>query len=197
MRGCLMDDQCAEAIAEGLSRNATLKVLDLSNNRIGPEPMKRWQEIIGKCSLRELDLSGNPLYDAGATCIFKGLQEGTYISEKMVRQDPSLAPANRRLTPRLKYLSMRNVEMSDVTAPVITELLQGNLRVVKMGIEGNTINYKYLEEIASAVKRNKDRKKEKCLPKYMKELEKVIKSTQASHGLRTADPEKVKQQLYL
>jgi len=73
MCGCQMDDQCAEAIAKGLSRNSTLKVLDLSNNRIGPEPMKRWQEIIGKCSLKSLDLSNNPLYDEGALCIFKGL----------------------------------------------------------------------------------------------------------------------------
>ena len=43
-----MDDQCAEAIAEGLSRNTSLRVIDMSNNRIGPEAMKRWQEIIGK-----------------------------------------------------------------------------------------------------------------------------------------------------
>ena len=70
MKSCQMDDQCAEAIAEGLSRNTTLRVLDLSNNGIGPAPMKRWQEIIGKCSLRTLDISNNPLYDEGARCLF-------------------------------------------------------------------------------------------------------------------------------
>jgi len=38
--------------------------------------MKRWQEVIGKCSLRYLDISSNPLYDEGAICIIKGLLEG-------------------------------------------------------------------------------------------------------------------------
>ena len=41
------------------------------------------------------------------------------------------------------------------------------------------------------------RKREKCVPKYMRELEKVIKNTHQAHGLRSADPSKVKQQLYL
>ena len=159
--------------------------------------MKRWQEIIGKCSLKSLDLSNNPLYDDGAKCIFKGLQEGTYISENMVRKDPSLAPANRRLTPSIKILCMRNVDMSDSTAPLIAEVLQENNRLQKVAIDGNTINYKYLEEIAAATKRNRDRKKEKCVPKYQSELQKVIRSTQASHGVRSADPNKVKQHLYL
>jgi len=115
----------------------------------------------------------------------------------MVRKDPSLAPPNRRLTPSLKYLSMKNVDMSDLTAPIITEVLQENMRIQKIAIDGNTINYKYLEEIAASTKRNRDRKKEKCIPKYQNELQKVIKSTQASHGVRSADPNKVKQQLYL
>jgi Leucine Rich repeat len=64
--GCQMDDQCAEAVAEGLSRNTHLRYLDLSNNRIGKETMKRWQEVIAKSSLRYLDFSNNPLYDEGA-----------------------------------------------------------------------------------------------------------------------------------
>jgi hypothetical protein len=36
MRNCLLDDLGAEALAEGLSRNTTLKYLDISNNRIKP-----------------------------------------------------------------------------------------------------------------------------------------------------------------
>lgn len=114
-----------------------------------------------------------------------------------MRKDPSLAPANRRLTPKMKYLSMKNVDMSDITAPTITELMQSNFRIQRVAVDGNTINYKYLEEIASNTKRNRERKREKCVPKYLRELEKVIKSTQASHGVRSGDPSRVKQQLYM
>jgi hypothetical protein len=92
---------------------------------------------------------------------------------------------------------MKNVDMSDETAPLITEILRDNMRLQKVAIDGNTINYKYLEEIAMGTKRNRDRKKEKQIPKYLTELEKVIRSTQASHGVRSADPKRVKQQLYM
>jgi hypothetical protein len=92
---------------------------------------------------------------------------------------------------------MKNVDMSDETAPLITEILRDNLRLQKVAIDGNTINYKYLQEIAMGTKRNRDRKKEKQIPKYLTELEKVIRSTQASHGVRTGDPKRVKQQLYM
>lgn len=56
---------------------------------------------------------------------------------------------------------MKNVDMSDETAPLITEILRDNMRLQKVAIDGNTINYKYLEEIAMGTKRNRDRKKEK------------------------------------
>ena len=68
-----MDDDCSEAIAEGLSRNTTLRYLDLNGNRIGGDSLKRWREVIASCGLRQLDIANNPLYDEGAQLLIRGL----------------------------------------------------------------------------------------------------------------------------
>jgi Leucine Rich repeat len=73
MRHCLLDCIGSESLADGVARNSTLRHLDISSNRIKQESMARWQEVIGKCSLRYFDISCNYLYDEGAICIIKGL----------------------------------------------------------------------------------------------------------------------------
>ena len=111
-------------------------------------------------------MSNNPLYDEGAQRVFKGLMEGVVISEAMYKKDPSIGPMYSKITPPMKYLSMRNVDMGDASASVIIELLQENKRIEKIIIEGNTINYKHVEEIAAGCLRNRQQKKEKMIPKY-------------------------------
>ncbi len=191
-----MDDECSEAIAEGLSRNSTLRHLDISSNRIGGPSLKRWQEVIGKCNLRYFDISNNPLYDEGAQCLIRGLMEGPLVTEEMVKQQPNLGPVWSRLPPKLKYVYMKNVNMGDETGVLITQLISTNKRLLKLQIDNNTINFKYIEEINAACARNRQQDRDQTIPKYIKELGKLIRSTQNDYGLSTADPQKVKTHLF-
>jgi Ran GTPase-activating protein (RanGAP) involved in mRNA processing and transport len=149
-----MDDECSEAIAEGLSRNTTLRHLDISTNRIGGQSLKRWQEVIGKANLRYFDISNNPLYDEGAQCLIRGLMEGTLVTEEMAKLHPHLGPAWSRLTPKLKYVHLKNVNMGDETGVLVTQLISTNKRLLKLSIDNNTINFKYIDEINAACARN-------------------------------------------
>jgi Ran GTPase-activating protein (RanGAP) involved in mRNA processing and transport len=92
MRNCLLDDQGAEALADGIARNSTLRHLDISSNRIGAESMKRWEEILGHAPLKYLDISCNNLYDEGAMCVIRGLLAGWTVSQA----EAKLAPPEKR-----------------------------------------------------------------------------------------------------
>ena len=150
-----MDDECSEAIAEGLSRNTTLRSLDISNNRIGGPSLKRWQEVIGKCNLRHFDISNNNLYDEGAQFLIRGLMEGPLVTEEMLRAHPNIGPLWSRLVPKLKYVHMKNVNMGDETGVLITQLISQNKRLLKLAIDNNTMNFRYIEEINAACARNR------------------------------------------
>ena len=116
-------------MADGLARNSTLVNLDLSSNKVSGESMARWEEVVGACSLRRLDLSHNPLGDEGAIRLLRGLLEGR---------------AKARKPPRMRELALRNVDMGDEAGLVLTQLASQNRKVQRVQIEGNAISYKYL-----------------------------------------------------
>ena len=86
--------------------------------------------------------------------------------------------------------------MGDETGVLITQLISTNKRLLKLSIENNTINFKYIDEINAACAKNRQQDRDMTVPKYIKELGKLIRSTQNDYGLQTADPQKVKTQLY-
>lgn len=85
--------------------------------------MKRWQEIIGKSSLRHLDISNNPLHDQGVSLLIQGLLEGPVISEADAKRDPSRGPAWSRRPPKLRTLILKSVCMADETGVYLTQLI--------------------------------------------------------------------------
>lgn len=130
--------------------------------------MKRWQEVLGKSSLRYLDVSNNALYDEGAICLIKSLLDGPLIStDPLHKKDPSTWV---RKDPKLRTLLMRNVSMGDAAGMVLSQLIAHNRKFKKIAIEGNTINFKYIEEVNAACAKNREAQKKKVVPKFMQEL---------------------------
>lgn len=137
--------------------------------------MARWEEVVGKCSLRHLDVSHNQLGDEGAIKLIKGLLEGPLRTKAEERRNPHKAGLRR--TPRLRHLVMRNVGMGDEAGLVLTQLVSQNRKVQRVQIEGNTINYKYVEEVNEACARNRQLAKQGVVPKCLQELSELIQST--------------------
>jgi hypothetical protein len=73
--------------------------------------------------------------------------------------------------------------MGDETGVLVTQLISTNKRLLKLSIENNTINFKYIDEINAACARNRQQEKNMTVPKYIKELGKLIRSTQNDYGL--------------
>lgn len=197
MRNCNVDDMGSEALAEGVQRNQTLKRLDLSGNRITQGSMKSWQDVIGKSFLRYFDISNNNLHDEGAICLLKGLLEGrSVIKDELMNAKQRSDPANWvKKAPKMKHLLMRNVSMGDEAGVVLSQLISHNRKIRRIAIEGNTINFKYVEEVAAACARNRQIQKRKVVPKFQQELGDLIQSTQP-FGVKVTDPLQVKEVLY-
>jgi hypothetical protein len=81
--------------------------------------------------------------------------EGPMITEAMAKEDPSLGKPWTRIVPKLKYLHLKNVNMSDETGVLVTQLITNNKRIQRLSIELNTINFKYIEEVNQACARNR------------------------------------------
>jgi len=48
-----------------MSKNTTLKLLDLTQNKFNSNAMRKWIDILGKTGLLHLDLSSNNIDDDG------------------------------------------------------------------------------------------------------------------------------------
>jgi hypothetical protein len=73
MRECKLNSDGANAIGEGMQKNIGLKYLDLAYNKLKPDSLDKWANVLGRTSLTHLDLSGNDIDDKGVLCILKGL----------------------------------------------------------------------------------------------------------------------------
>ena len=62
-----------EAIIEGMSKNTTLKHLDLTSNKFNAKGSRKWQDVVGRTALTHLDLSNNNIDEAGALAFVRGL----------------------------------------------------------------------------------------------------------------------------
>ncbi len=57
-------------------------------------------------------------------------------------------------------------------------MMSDNNKIQKVVIEGgNSIRYKYIDEINEACARNRQLKRDKAIPKCLEELGKIVKST--------------------
>jgi hypothetical protein len=69
---------------------------------------------------------------------------------------------------------MKNVDMGDEAGLVLTQLISQNNKIQRVCIEGNILNYKYVEEVNAACLKNRQLFKKRVVPKYLEELGNLI-----------------------
>ena len=151
MKGCNLGSAAMDALGEGLSTNISLKVLDLSNNKITSVSGK-WSEVLSKCGLKSLDLSNNQIGERGVMALVKG------IEKKEIDEDERKC--------KLKILGLRFVGMTDSGARALSQMMNSNYKISKLSMEGNAIYQRFIEEIQVLCQRNKNLEKKTTVPKY-------------------------------
>ena len=163
MSNCSINNYGCEALADGLSRNTSLKQLDIANNKFTANGLKRWSEVINKSGLIHLDMSNNALEDEGTLLLIKGIQY-TSSTEPVV-------------TSNLTSLGLRGVSMRNAGASALCVMMTSNIKIINLKVETNSFNHKYLEELKAACKRNKQILKSETVPRFKDELGHLIEVT--------------------
>ena len=132
LKNCNINNYGCECIGECLSKNTTLRHLDISNNKFFPSSFKKWADVLGKTALRYLDLSFNDLSEEGSMYIVQGL---------------SFGQSEEKRIPKIKFLGLKAVNMNNPAAQALTQLMTSNTKVTKISIDNNTFSHKYLDEL--------------------------------------------------
>lgn len=129
---CAVDDSGAEAIARSLFLAPSVARLFLDRNALGPpacESLAASFRVGTKSRVRVLDLSNNPLGDAGAAALARGLVDGA------TRCDDEFDGAREGLA----ELALRRCDVGDAGARRLAEALRACEGIERVDLEGNRI----------------------------------------------------------
>jgi len=65
LKNSYLSDAGLKALSKGMSKGSHITLLNLSKNKITSEGIKHFSSILANCMVCELDISDNPLGDAG------------------------------------------------------------------------------------------------------------------------------------
>ena len=151
---CRLGKVAAEAIGEGLSKNSTLLKLDISDNAFPADSLQSWVQSNPKSMryLRSLDISQN--HHLGASDILSILRCFRNQTFKL-----------QKVEPRLTELNLKDTNMSEEAAKFLLFHLANNTTLVKICVECNSLPQHYIEEMATACRRNRQIEKQRALPR--------------------------------
>lgn len=146
---CDLRSAVASSIGDGLGKNHTLSTVILMSNSIDDEGATALsQGILKNDGLTVLDLSFNKISDEGGSAIANGLR------------------ANRKL----ERLLLRDNNLHDSTGQVLVEVTRYNRSLVKASLDNNPINLKYIREIKTNLKRNRQALQKNLAPMLKRQL---------------------------
>lgn len=135
--------------AEGLVKNNGLKTLNLSNNLISDKGIEIICQGLSKNKvLKSLDLSSNKIKDKGGLIMASAIQENETLA----------------------YLYMKNNSLKDETAQKFSELSRWKRNLLKLNLDLNPLNFKYLEIIKNNVKANYEHQQKSIIPKLQETI---------------------------
>jgi hypothetical protein len=126
--------------------------LNLSKNRINHKGTDKFGEyVFGPHSkLKHLDISRNDIGDIGCKNIVQGLTLNKNTS--------------------LEFLGLKETNISDDSGQELTHLIKSDKSLLKVDLEGNIINHKFIADIQHFCQLNRELKKKVVVPEYQKEL---------------------------
>ena len=136
-------------VSQAFIRNATIKYLDLSHNKINDKEFEYFQEYpIENLTLEEIDFSNNFISDKSALIFFRNLLHNNNFQK----------------------LNFFDNQLQNESANEILEVLKQNHNIINININCNRIGIKMMKEIKTKILNNKLIEKEKYLPKLKDEL---------------------------
>ena len=136
-------------IAHIFIRNATLKYIDFSHNKISDKEFEYFKDYpLNNLSLEEIDFSNNFISDKSAATFFRNLSYSNNIQR----------------------LNFYDNQLQNESANAILEAVKKNINLFNINIKCNRIGIKMIKEINSYIINNKMIEKSKYLPKLKEEL---------------------------
>ena len=152
MSHCSIDDNGLDGIKEGLIKNLALKSLLLNNNHIKDEGTELISFGLSKNKgLKKLDLSNNKIRDKGGLSLAKAINSNDFLEE----------------------LYLKNNSLKDSTGQAFSEFTRYKHNILKLCLEINPMNFKYLEIIQNNMKSNHEYKQQMLIPKLQKMIDKI------------------------
>jgi Ran GTPase-activating protein (RanGAP) involved in mRNA processing and transport len=149
MANCFIGNEGVFSLAEGLSYNTSLKILDISNNKFDDKGFQYFKEFpIKNTTLESLDISKNLVTDISAKDFVLNLTRN----------------------PTMKNLCFFDNEMKNETGNAFIEVLRFNRNIIKLNLRFNRIQMRIIEEIKRLLKVNKENYKNKYIPNLKREI---------------------------
>ena len=149
---CLISCDGLFGFSEGLFKNNGLKTLILSNNKISDKGAEFLAAGLAKNKvLTTLNLTNNFIRDKGGLALVKALQENSTLNE----------------------LFLKNNCLKDESASKFSEITRWKKNILKLTLNLNPCNLKYIEILKNNIKANNNYQKQKLIPELHKNVVKL------------------------
>ena len=139
-------------IGEGLAKNVGLKHLYLNSNTIKDKGAGLVANGLSKNqNLKHLDLSNNKIKDKGGIDLAKAVS----------------------VNDSLQVLELKNNSLKDESGQLFSEITRYKHNILKLNLETNPLNFKYLETIKKNLKTNQEHQQKLVVPKLLQILERI------------------------
>lgn len=162
LSSCGLKEEGAQKLSEGLTRNLSLKSLNLSNNYLCDAGAKYLSEGLKKNSgLENLDLSSNLIKNSGGQMIIEALFQNS----------------------RINSVNFNNNSLKNEIGHELLALVSRCKHFLKLTLEFNSINLKYVNLIKQCLARNSQKIKDLMSPKIKNDIERLIISENYIDGV--------------
>jgi Leucine Rich repeat len=141
-----------DGISEALGKNNGLKYLYLNNNMIKDKGAEMISNAICKNKvLKVLDLSSNKIKDKGGLCLAKAVSAND----------------------TLEVIQLKNNSLKDDSGSKFSEIAKYKHNLLKIGLELNPMNLKYLDLVKFNLKNNYEIQQRKLVPELQQAISKI------------------------
>ena len=160
---CLIKCEGLVGISEGIGKNSGILSLYINNNFIQDKGAEMIAIGLSKNKkLKHIDLSSNKIRDNGGIFIAKALQINSF----------------------LETVHLKNNLLKDSSAQVLSEITRFKHNLLKLSLDLNPVNLKYISEIKTNTIYNHELQQKKLVPQLQKIIDKISINESAMEELK-------------
>ena len=163
-----------------LSDNSTCKTLKVACCELKNENLQTLGDGVGKNrGLTHLDLSENMIEDSVAEGIAQGLRKNVTLkvldlSSNRIKDKGGVALADSlKINQTLEHFLLRENNLKDESGQLFSEVTRANEIILKLVLDYNPINYKYINDVKQNLKKNKKQQTKKVVPRLKMQIQKM------------------------